>query len=170
METEILTDNQDKEVASELPSIWGIFNFKVPWNLPVVHPSSKGQACKVHENVVENAEHHSLFNQFSPGNSVSLPWPWSILLNLILLKESKFSSVNEPVKHVEEQNHGGSHGTNIKSEKLCLGQLVTLWQPSASLRFFFGHMLNLIGLNLAILNIRHQASHYLWPDVFGVSR
>jgi hypothetical protein len=97
MEAEILTDNQDKEVAGEFPSIWGIFNFKVPWNLPVVNPSSKGQACKVHENVVENAANHSLFNQFSPGYCISLPWPWSILLNLILLNESKFSSVNEPV-------------------------------------------------------------------------
>lgn len=105
MEPKIFTDNQEKEVASKLPGVWGVLNSKVPWNLPVVHPSSKGQGSKVHENIVENAANHSLFNLFSPANWIDLPWPWGILLNFILLKESIFSSVNDPVKHVESQNH-----------------------------------------------------------------
>tara|TARA_B110000285_G_scaffold228647_1_gene291935 strand:- start:564 stop:881 length:318 start_codon:yes stop_codon:yes gene_type:complete len=105
MEPKIFTDNQEKEVTSKLPGVWGVLNSKVPWNLPVVHPSSEGEGSKVHENIVENAANHSLFNLFSPANWISLPWPWGVLLNFILLKESIFSSVNDPVEHVESQNH-----------------------------------------------------------------
>jgi len=137
VETKIFTDNQEKEVTGKLPGVWSILNSKVPWNLPVVHPSSKGQGSKVHENIVENAANHSLFNLFSPANWIDFPRPWGVLLNFILFKESILSSINDPVKRVETQNHCGSHGAYIKSEKLRLCKLIALWQPSASLRFFF---------------------------------
>lgn len=44
VEPKVLTDNQDEEVASELPSIWGILDSEVPWDLPVVDPSGEGEA------------------------------------------------------------------------------------------------------------------------------
>lgn len=100
MEAKIFTDNQDEEVTSELPCVRSLFNFEVPWKLPVVTPSSEGQAAEVHEDIVENAAEDSLFNQFSPAYWISLPWPWSVLLNFILFKECIFSSVNDPVKSI----------------------------------------------------------------------
>ena len=100
VETKIFTDNQDEEVTCELPCVWSLFNFEVPWKLPVVTPSSKGQAQEVDKDIVKNAAEDSLFNQFSPAYWISLPWPWSVLLNFILSKECILSTVNEPVKSI----------------------------------------------------------------------
>jgi hypothetical protein len=157
-------------MTSHFPSIWKRGNVKSPWNLPVVYVSGEGKAQKVHDNVVENAAFCSLDNKSSPGFFVCLPWPWGILLNLVLFKESILSSVNEPVEYVETQNHSGSHGANIKGEELCLGKFIALWQPSAGFGFLFGDILNLIGLNLTILNVRSQTAHNLGPDIFSVTR
>ena len=127
VEAKIFADNQDEEVASELPSVWGLIHSEVPWKLPVVTPSSERKSAEVHDNVVEDAADHSLFNKLSPGYCIGLPWPWGILFDFILFKESVLSSVNEPVKSIQCQNGCDSHCAHIKCEKLCLCKFITLW-------------------------------------------
>lgn len=100
VEPKIFADNQDEEVTCELPSVWGLIHSEVPWKLPVVTPSSKSQSAEVHENIVEDAADHSLFNKLSPGYCIGLPWPRGIFFNFILFKKSVLSSVNEPVKPI----------------------------------------------------------------------
>jgi len=100
VEAKVFNDNQEKEVASKLPSVWGTFNIEPPWELPVVAPRSKCEATEVYDNIVKNAVFESFFNQFSPGDWILLPWPWNILFNFILFKEGIFSSVKDPVKPI----------------------------------------------------------------------
>jgi hypothetical protein len=81
-------------VASELPGIWSVFNFKVPWKLPVVDPCSESETKEVNDDIVEDALKKSFLDKLYPSNSISLPWPWSIFFDLILFEERIFSSIN----------------------------------------------------------------------------
>lgn len=101
MESEIFTDDQDKEVTSQLPGIWSVFNSEVPWKLPVVHPCGEGEAEEIHDDIVKNALNQSFLNKFYPGYSISFPWPWSVFLNFVLLEKCVLSSVNEIVPHIQ---------------------------------------------------------------------
>ena len=101
VEAKVFTDNQDEEVTCELPSVWGFIHAEVPWELPVVHPGSEGEAAEVHEDIVEDAADHSLFNKLSPSYWIGFPWPFNIFFDFILFEESPLSSVNDPVETVK---------------------------------------------------------------------
>jgi len=131
MERKVFKDDENADLAGHRPAVWKVSKPVRPWELPREHRAREIAAEPGHKGVVYHALDSGSPHQIPPSFFISLPRPRLVFFDLVLLKDLKFISIDEPEYQVHQYNQRRSHHDNVREEKLTKCELESLWHQIA---------------------------------------
>jgi hypothetical protein len=102
MKREVLKYDENANLSGHRPAVGKFSKAVLPWELPREHRACQITAESGHQGVVDYALNSCSPHQISPACFVSLPRPWLVLFDFVLLKNSKFISIHKPESQIHQ--------------------------------------------------------------------
>ena len=165
MERKVFKYDEDANLAGHCPAIWKVSKPVRPWELPREHRAREIAAEPCHKCVVYHALNSGSPHQIPPSFFVNLPRPRLVFFDLVLLKDLKFISIDEPEYQVHQYNQRRSHHNNISEEELAKCEFESLWQQIAFSRFALWNSLDTESLDFTVVEVWHQTVFKHRPEI-----